>query len=405
MTYTPSDQILARYANVLVNFALGGGKGIKRGDVVRVTVSEAARPLMIAIHAAIVKAGGHMISDYHLDDDAGVQKMFYDMAADHQLDFFPAKYMRGLVDEVDHSIFIISPTDPHALKDVHPRKILRRGIAMKPYRDWRNEKEHKGKFTWTIALYGTEAMAREAGLTLDAYWTQIIRACFLDDLKPIAKWKDVYRKLEVYRRKLNTLSPRIDRLHVEGADADLWIKLGDKRAWLSGRGANIPSFEIFTSPDCRGTEGWIRFNQPLYRYGNKVEGIRLEFRAGKVIKSSATSNEGLLREMIATPGANMVGEFSLTDSRFSRITQFMAETLYDENIGGLEGNTHIALGASYRDCYAGDVSKLTNVQARKLGYNDSSVHTDIISTTRRTVTAHLKNGDQKVIYRNGQFVL
>jgi aminopeptidase len=405
MTYTPSNEILARYANVLVNFALGGGKGIKRGDVVRVTASEAARPLFVAIHAAILKAGGHVISDYHLDDDAGIQKMFYDLANDHQLDFFPAKYMRGLVDDVDHSISIISPTDPHALKDVHPKKIMRRGIAMKPYRDWRTDKEHKGKFTWTIALYGTEAMAREAGLTLDAYWTQIIRACYLDDLNPIARWKDTYRAIEVYRKKLNALSPRIDRLHIEGADADLWIKLGDKRAWMSGRGANIPSFEIFTSPDCRGTEGWIRFNQPLYRYGNKVEGIRLEFKAGKVVTSSATSNEKLLKQMIATPGANMVGEFSLTDSRFSRITQCMAETLYDENIGGPEGNTHIALGASYKDCYAGDVSKLTAAQAHKLGYNDSSVHTDIVSTTRRTVTAHLHDGKTKIIYQNGQFVL
>jgi len=415
MSYTPSKEILERYADVLVNFALGGGKGIKRGEVVRVTTTESARPLFVALHHAIVKAGGHMLSDYHLDDDAGIQRTFFEIAKDHQLDFFPAKHMRGLVDDVDHSIYIVASNDPHALKGVNPKKIMRRGIAVKPYRDWRTEKELKGKFTWTIGLYGTEAMAQEAGLTLDEYWEQIINACFLDEVNPIAKWKDVYRKLEVYRRKLNALSPQIDRLHVVGEDADLWIKLGDKRAWLGGSGRNIPSFELFTSPDCRGTEGWIRFNQPLYRYGNKVEGIKLEFKGGKVVKSSATSNEKLLKEMIATEGADMVGEFSLTDSRFSRITKFMAETLFDENIGGPEGNTHIALGASYKDCYAGDVSKLTKAQAAKLGYNDSSVHTDIISTTKRTVTAHLHDlprkaggkagGKTKVIYQDGQFVL
>jgi len=76
--------------------------------------------------------------------------------------------------------------------------------------------------------------------------------------------------------------------------------------------------------------------------------------------------------------ADRIGEYSLTDKRHSRITKFMAETLFDENIGGPYGNSHIALGMSYRDTYAGDVSKLTTKQAEALGFNDSSVHTDII---------------------------
>src|SRR3989338_941026 len=107
--------------------------------------------------------------------------------------------------------------------------------------------------------------------------------------------------------------------------------------------------------------------------------------------------------MIATKGADKVGEYSLTDKRFSRITKFMADTLFDENMGGPEGNTHLALGAPYKEAYAGDISKLTRKQFAALGFNDSSVHTDIISTTRRTVTAHLKGGAQKVIYKHGQF--
>ena len=123
------------------------------------------------------------------------------------------------------------------------------------------------------------------------------------------------------------------------------------------------------------------------------------------MKSKAKTNEKLLKEMIATKNADKIGEYSLTDKRHSRITKFMAETLFDENIGGPYGNSHIALGMSYRDTYAGDVSKLTDKEATRLGFNDSSVHTDVISTTRRTVTAHLKNGNTKVIYKDGKFVL
>ncbi|MBI5457302.1 aminopeptidase [Candidatus Kaiserbacteria bacterium] len=410
--YLPSDTILKKYADVLVNFALGGGKGIKKGEVVRVSCSESAKPLYIAVCNAIVDAGGHVIAHYGPDDEHGdkrrnisVSRHFYEHAKPHQLDFFPRRYLKGLVDDMDHSLFILAEKDPHALKGVDGKKIMRRGLALKPFMDWRHEKEWKGKFTWTIALYGTPAMAREAGLSEKEYWDQIIKACFLDEKDPIAKWKSVYREIEKYRSRLNKLSPKIDRLHAVGPDMDLWIKLGEKRNWLAGSGRNIPSFEIFTSPDWRGTNGWIKFNQPLYRYSNKITGIELEFKNGLVVKSKAKTNEKLLKEMIATKDANKVGEYSLTDKRHSRITKFMAETLFDENMGGPYGNTHLALGMSYRDTFRGDVSKLTTKQAEALGFNDSSVHTDIISTTRRTVTAHLKDGSTKVVYKDGKFVL
>ena len=412
MAYTPSDTVLKKYADVLVNFALGSGKGIKKGEVVRVSGSESAKPLFIAVCNAIVDAGGHVLSHYGPDDEHGdkrrnisVSRYFYEHAQPHQIKFFPAKYLKGVVEQIDHSIFILAEKDPHALKGVDPKKIMARGLALKPFMDWRHEKEWKNKFTWTIGLYGTPAMAKEAGLSEKEYWNQIIKACFLDQKNPIAKWQQVYRDIEKYRSRLNKLSPKIDRLHAKGLDMDLWIKLGDKRSWHAGRGRNIPSFEIFTSPDWRGTNGWIRFNQPLYRYSNKITGIELWFKNGRVVKSKAKTNEKLLKEMIVTKNADKIGEYSLTDRRHSRITKFMAETLFDENMGGPFGNTHLALGMSYRDTYAGDVSKLTTKQAEKLGFNDSSVHTDIISTTRRTVTAHLKNGTTEVIYKDGQFVL
>ncbi len=75
-------------------------------------------------------------------------------------------------------LFIEGDADVAALRDVDPKKIMASRQALKPYREWRNEKESRGVFSWTIALYGTEAMAREAGLTGKEYWGQIIKACF-----------------------------------------------------------------------------------------------------------------------------------------------------------------------------------------------------------------------------------
>ncbi len=403
--YKPSQKILEKYAKVLVNFALNSGKGIKKGDVVNIIAEEYSKPLFLELRKAVWKSGGHVISTYYPsnDEEYNVDRDFFDNAQEEQLSFFPSKHLKGLIDEIDHSVFIISETNKHALKGIEPKKLMQRGKTMKPYMEWRNHKENAGKFTWTLGLYGTPAMAKEANMTLEQYWDQIIKACYLDKKDPIATWKALYKKLEAYRQKFNALD--VDKFHVEGPDADLWIKYGEKRSWMGGSGRNVPSFELFTSPDWRGTEGWIKFNQPLYRYGNLIDGVRLEFKDGRVIKSSATKNEKVLKEMIATENADKVGEFSLTDKRFSRITKFMAETLFDENVGGVNGNTHIALGNAYHDCYNGDPSKPTKKDWARLGYNDSSVHTDIVSTAPRTVTAHMKDGSTKVVYKNGQYVL
>ena len=109
--------------------------------------------------------------------------------------------------------------------------------------------------------------------------------------------------------------------------------------------------------------------------------------------------------MIKAGNADKIGEFSLTDKRFSRITKFMGETLYDENAGGPNGNFHIALGSSYHDAFDGDAAGKPKEHWQNLGFNDSAIHTDLVSTSPRTVTAILKNGTEKIIYKNGQFCL
>jgi aminopeptidase len=405
MNYTPPLEILERYASVLVDFALGSGEGVKPGEVVRVVAPESAKPLYVELNKAVWRAGAHVIGGYQPDDDSALNlsRDFYELASDAQLDRFPVQYMRGLVDEMDHQVSVIAESDPHALDTVDQSRIMRRGKSMSQLLDWRGEKENAGRFSWTLGLYGTPAMAAEAGMSEEEYWEQIIHACFLDSDDPLARWREVGERLDRTREQLDALD--IEQLHIQGADVDLHVSVGEKRRWLGGRGRNIPSFEIFTSPDWRGTEGWIYCNQPLYRYGNLVKGVRLEFTDGRVTKASAEENERVLTEMIATEGADRIGEFSLTDKRFSRISRFMAHTLYDENVGGAFGNTHIAVGRSYQDAYTGDPSALTTEQWTELGFNNSSVHTDIVSTTDRVVTATLRGGAERVIYRGGEFRL
>ncbi|MDD2224899.1 MAG: aminopeptidase [Candidatus Shapirobacteria bacterium] len=396
--YQPSSEILNKYADVLVNFALNNGRGVKKGEVVFLQVPESAKPLLISLQKSVLKAGAHAIIQYLPDE---MSREFFELADDDQLKFFPATFLKGRVKQADHFLMVLAETNYHELEGIDPQKIMERNQVFKPYKDWRDAKENKGKLTWTIGLYATPAMSKEANLTLRQCWQQIIKACYLNNPNPVEKWCQIQNQSNHLRQKLNKLE--ILKVNIKAKDTDLNIGIGENRQWLGGDGNNIPSFEIFTSPDWRQTNGYIFFDQPLYRQGNLIKNIKLTFKDGLVVDAQAGYGEKFLKQLIKVENSDKIGEFSLTDKRFSKINKFMAETLYDENFGGSFGNTHIALGSSFKDAYSQKINKLTPKDWQDLGFNDSAVHTDIIATTDRTVTATLKNGQEIILYKSGRF--
>lgn len=399
--YIPSDEILRKYADVMVNFALRNGKWIKKWDVVFVQISECAKPFYIPLQTAILKAWWQPIFQYLPD---WVTRNYYENATDEQLSFAPLKYLQWRIDEITHNLYVISESDLHELDGIKPSKIMQKIKANKAYREMRNKKERDWNFSWTICMYGTPAMAQEANLSEEEYWDQIIKACYLDEENPVKKWKEVNTMIHQKRDTLNDM--KIQYVHVVWPDEDLKVKIWSDRAWAAWSGCNIPSFEIFTSPDCRDVNWRVRFNQPLYRYGNLIEWIELEFKDGFVVKASAKKNDNILQDMIKIEWMKQVWEFSLTDARTSKITKFMAETLFDENVWWQYGNTHIALGMAFDECYNWDKSKLDDSEFKKsIGLNTSAEHVDIISTANRTVTATLEDGSEKIIYENGMFTI
>ncbi len=400
MSYVQSWDILKKYADVLVKFALRWGEWAKKDEVIFVQIPECAKPFYLPLQQAVLEVGAHPIMEYLPD---GVMKHFFDHANDDQIVFYPSEFFHGKVEQMTHVISVIAEADKYELKDVDPKKLAARVASRKPYKEKRMKKELDGKMTRTLGLYGTEAMAKEAGMTLEEYRDEIIKACYLDKEDPIAERKRVISAIEDIKHKLDEM--KIERVHVVWKDADLKIKIWFKRKWLWWGWRNIPSFEIFTSPDWRGTEGRMRFNQPLYRYGQVIKDVYLQFENGVVVDYDASENKALLGEMLQIENANKIGEFSLTDGRHSRITRFMGETLYDENMWWPEGNTHIAIGSAYNETFVGDASKLTEKDLEELGFNQSPEHTDIVSTSSRKVIATLADGSTKVIYEKGQFTI
>lgn len=391
-------KVLKKYADVFIKFALNKGKGIKSGETVLLQVPESARPMLEPLQRSVLEAGGYPLCRLIPE---GLSKSFFELASEDQIQYNPKKMLMAKVEEVDHFVSIISDFDPLELSNVDSKKIMQRSKAGKFYKEALFKKWDSGKGSWTLGMYATKAMAEQAGISVEEYWDQISEACFLKEEDPIAKWKEVYQEIDKILDYLNSLDMRW--VNIKGEDCDLNIYIGENRKWLGGSGHNIPSFECFVSPDWRKTNGWIKFDQPLLRYGSRIEGIELEFKDGLVVSSKASMNEELLKEMLAQKNADKVGEFSLTDKKLSRITKFMAQTLFDENVGGPFGNTHIAVGSAYKDSIKGDPKDYTQEDFDNLGFNESVVHTDIVSTKDRVATATLADGREVVIYKDGEF--
>jgi aminopeptidase len=331
----------------------------------------------------------------------GMEQSFYRKGNDRQL-IFIAPGEKELCESLNGRIFLRAPESLTHLKGIDSQKIGKVLVSRKPLRDIFEKREEKGVYGWTLCTLPTHELAAQAKTTIKTYTAQIVKACYLDKEDPVAQWESIHRNVKGIKKWLNSL--KVEYFHVESQNIDLKITPGEKRRWLGVSGHNIPSFEVFLSPDWRGTEGTYYANQPSFRTGNYVEGVHLTFEKGSARKIDAeTGREFTQKQLAMDKGACRIGEFSLTDRRFSRIDRFMADTLFDENYGGRYGNCHVALGASYTDTYAGDSAEMTKELKARMGFNDSALHWDLVNTERKTVTAHLADGKELLIYEDGMF--
>ncbi len=395
-----TEKQLQKYADVLLwglNTARTGR--YKKQDVILLRYDLPAVRLAEILFEKLIRAGRNPVHRMVITSD--MERNFYTLANNKQLIFEP-KGDRELVKSLNGNIYLHAPESITHLSGVDPRKIGKTAVARKPIRDILEKREEKGMFGWTLCVFPTKDLAKHAKLSMKEYTNQIVKACFLNSASPVDQWQKIYKRAQSIKKWLNSI--RAETFHIESRNMDLEITPGEKRRWLGISGHNIPSFELFLSPDWRGTRGVYYANQPSYRSGNYVKGVRIEFKKGSAVKIEAKTGENFVKKQLAMDkGADKLGEFSLTDKRFSKIDKFMANTLFDENYGGKYGNCHVALGASYSDTFNGKTSLLTKKRKEQLGFNDSALHWDIVNTEKKRVTARLKSGKKIVIYENGKF--
>jgi len=391
---------LEKYADTLVwGLMTARTKPFKKYDNVLLRCDLEARELGELVHRKLVQRRFNVVVNF-LPSPA-IEKDFYQFSDDRQRAFL-SPWDKEMYNNLNGYVFIHAPASLTHLKDIDTKRQSQVAIARKPLFAIRNKREENGQFAWTLCTYPTPELAKQAKLSVKEYAAQIAKACYLNEPDPTRKWNQVYKQVTAIKKWL--LGLNMDVIRTESASMDFEVTLGEKRRFLGISGHNIPSFEIFTSPDWRGTRGTYYANLPAFRGGNYVEKIRLEFKDGRAVKIAAAKGEDYVRKIMNTDkGASQLGEYSLTDRRFSKIDRFMADTLFDENHGGKHGNCHVAIGNAYTDTYTGDVSKLNEAAKKRLGYNDSAVHWDLINTEDKKVTATLKNGKKVTIYEKGQF--
>ena len=395
-----TEKNLQHYADVLL-WALATAKksALKKNDIILIQYDRPALRLAEILYDRLMDKGVHPVQ--RMAATFRMEKSFYHKAGPQQLTFL-APGDKELYRHIHGRIFLHAPESLTHLRDVNPAKIGKAMVARKPLKNILDGREELRKYSWTLCLLPTEELARQANMPLAQYARQVIRACYLDKKDPVSEWKAIHREVDHIKKALSSLA--VKSFHLESDSMDLRITPGEQRKWAGVSGHNVPSFEVFVSPDWRGTEGVYYANLPSFRSGNYVKDVRISFARGKAVAVEAAQGEAFVKKQLAMdPGACRLGEFSLTDRRFSRIDRFMAETLFDENFGGKEGNCHVALGSSYSDTFSGNPSRLTPALRKNLGFNDSALHWDLVNTEPKTVTAHMTNGRKTVIYEGGEF--
>jgi aminopeptidase len=391
---------LKKYAEMLWwGLSTARTKPYEPGDYVLLRFDPDAMPLAEAMFDLLMDKGINPIPRQNLSSNMEVS--FYGKGNDSQLTAIPSGD-REFIGGLNGLISLIAPASLTHLQNIDSKRIGQAAVARRFMRDIMEKREQTGEFGWTLCIYPTPALAEAAKLSMADFKAQVVKACYLDDDNPPARWNDIFKEAEKVKAWLNNLT--IEHLRIQSKDTDLIVVPGEQRRWLGVSGHNIPSFEIFLSPDWRGTEGVYYADQPSFRSGNFVEGVRLTFEKGVAVKTEAkTGGDFVAKQLTLDEGANRLGEFSLTDRRFSKINAFMANTLFDENFGGPQGNCHVAVGASYADTFSGDQSTLDEGLKKQLGFNDSALHWDLVNTQQKTVTATLKGGKELVIYTDGEF--
>ena len=366
-----TDPRLKKLADLLVNYSVK----VKKDDWVMITGNMVAEPLFAEVLRAVLEAGGKP-SIFMTSDRLEEYGLKY--ASDSQIEWIPS-IVETLYEEADALIALRGYDNTKRLAGIDPKKQQlqsqsRQGL-MKTYM----ERAAEGSLQWVVTQFPCPAYAQDADMSLDDYEDFVYSACFCDKDDPVAEWKRIH---DEQQKVVDWLKGK-KIVTIKSPNADLTLSV-EGRPFINSDGTNnMPSGEVFTAPVEESVNGWVHYTYPAIEKGKEVEGIKLEFKDGKVVKASAEKNEEFLLAMLdSDEGARYLGEFAIGTNY--GIKQFTKSILYDEKIGG---SFHMALGKGYPETGS---------------KNESAIHWDMICDIREDSEIRV---DGDLLYKDGEFMI
>jgi aminopeptidase len=398
----PAADTLERLADLLVGF----GANVQPGQIVAVSSEIGKEPLTRAIAASAYRRGARFVDVVYAD--AHVRRARLEHGSDEALATVPSWFgerLLALGEQRSARIALTGPVEPHLLEDLDPERVgSDKSAALREAGQVVNQRTTN----WTIGPCPTPGWAAlvhpelEPDAALAKLWEEIVYVCRLDEPDPVAAWRERMATLSGAAERLN--AAHFDALHFEGPGTDLTVGLLPSSSFISAafetvdgiaHAPNLPSEEVFTTPDPERTEGVVRSTKPLLIGGATVEGLRVRFEGGRAVEIDADHGAGTLRSMTQhDDGGARLGEVALVDreGRIGPLGTVFYDTLLDENAA-----SHVALGRGF-DFAVGE-QDLARV-------NDSLIHIDfMIGGDDVDVTGVTAAGERVPLLRGGSWQL
>jgi aminopeptidase len=337
---------------------------LKRNEKVLIEAFDVPDEMAIALIRATRKAGAIPFLQVQR---AKIGRELALRASDRQLNL-AAQHELARMKKMDAYIALRGSNNITELSDV-PMKQMQ--LIMKKMRPVQDQRVKKTK--WVVLRWPTSSMAQLAAMSTEAFEDFYFEVCTLD-----------YRKLQPGMKALKALMEKTDRVEIKGPGTDLRFSVKGIPAVICGGDRNIPDGEVFTCPIKNSVEGHVTFNAPSIYQGIGFDGIRLEFREGKIVEATSNQTEKLNKILDSDPGARYIGEFSLGFN--PHVLQPMRDILFDEKIAG---SFHFTPGQAYEEADNG---------------NRSQVHWDMVCIQRPDYGGGEIYFDGKLIRRDGEFL-
>lgn len=378
MSVTTAER-LHRYAELAVKV----GANVQPGQVVDVLAHPEHVPFVRAVARAAYAAGAAYVTVEWRDPH--MRRALVELGPEEGIDWSPpwdVSKVEWLDEHRGATIAIFGDPDPGALDGVDPTRVAQ--AVRRAYLERSNESLDAQATNWTVVAYPTPGWAEKAlgEPDVERLWELVGRAVRLDEDDPFAAWRLHVDDLERRARAIG--AARFDALRFSGPGTDLLVGLTSRSRWKGGQDrtsygleyiTNLPTEEVFTTPDARRTEGTVRCTRPVALPGSVAEDVELTFASGRLTDVRASRGAQELRERFSLDeGAGRLGEVALVD-RTSRVGQLgitFYETLFDEN-----ATSHVALGSAYVSAIDGGRT-LTRDERRELGVNESAAHVDVM---------------------------